>query len=118
MKEKKHTRRIAMQVRRKMEEGLIDPKQAEKLYAGYADVPGVQLFVRRARKLFPNLNCGLASIILQHELQEGEVVNGKYGSKNHTFLLLHGDVVVDITADQYGGPSVYVDTLRKPWILS
>ena len=117
MNRKSHARRIATQVRRRLEEGSVDHIQLEKLYAGYANVPRVPLFVRRARKLFPNLNCGLASILLQHELQEGEVVNGKYGAENHTFLLIHGDTVVDITADQYGGPSIYVGTLREPWAL-
>lgn len=118
MNGKNHTLRIAVEVRKKLEAGAVDQRQLETLYAGYTSVPRVSLFVKRARKQFPNLNCGLASVLLRHELQEGEVVNGKYGPENHTFLLLHGNAIVDITADQYGGPTVYVGTIQKPWALS
>ena len=67
--------------------------------------------------MFPNLNCGLATVYLRKLFSDGKIVNGKYQNKNHTFLLLEDSVVVDITSDQYGGPKVYVGLLQSPWSL-
>jgi hypothetical protein len=41
-------------------------------------------------------------------------VRGTYSGYSHTFLLLGGNVV-DITADQFDGPPVYVGPLTQPW---
>ena len=67
--------------------------------------------------MFPNLNCGLATVYLRKLFSDGRIVNGKYKDNNHTFLLLEDSVVVDITSDQYGGPKVYVGPLQSPWSL-
>ncbi len=83
----------------------------------YNPLEDIGSFIKRSRKLFPRLNCGLATLYLREILEDGTVVQGKYNGKNHTFLLIDGNTVVDITADQYGGPKVYVGPLRKPWIL-
>jgi hypothetical protein len=101
------------QTRRQFEIGLTDQKLLVELYKGYKDVGDTVQFVTKAREIFPNGNCGLASLYLKKELG-GEIIQGKYGEHNHTFLL-HKDVVIDITADQFGGPEVYVGPLRSPW---
>lgn len=53
---------------------------------------------------------------MQHRLSEGEIRNGSYAGHGHTFLVIEG-VVVDITADQFDGPDVYVGPLVAPWSL-
>ena len=104
---------IVQEARDDFENGLIDQNLLVELYRGYTDVGDTARFVTKAREIFPNGNCGLASLYLKKELG-GEIVQGKYGEHNHTFLL-HNDTVIDITADQFGGPKVYVGPLRSPW---
>jgi hypothetical protein len=87
------------------------------LYKQYNNIPQIDLFVRQAKELFPELNCGLASIYLKDKLKKGIIVQGTYAGENHTFLLIN-QIVIDITADQYGGPEVYVGPLEEPWKLS
>lgn len=109
------TEKTAYQTRKQFEAGIADCELLIELYREYADVGDTSQFVDKARNIFPLGNCGLASLYLKKELG-GEVVQGKYGEHNHTFLLID-DTVVDITADQFGGPEVYVGPLRKPWTL-
>ena len=109
-------RRIAAEARAAFEEGRVDRRLLKRLYRQYQAVPKLRRFLDKASGLFPNLNCGLASLYLRHRLGEGRVVQGMYGTQNHTFLLV-GDLAADITADQYGGPKVYVGRLRSPWTL-
>jgi len=108
-------RREALEARERFESGEIDKNKLARLYQGYNPISDTKTFVRRSRRFFPNLNCGLASLYLKDNLHAGEVIRGKYNGENHTFLLIDDEVVVDITADQYGGPKVYVGHLRKPW---
>lgn len=110
-------KRTAGRARQELEKKRVDREFLKEIYRRYADVPDVELFVQRAEEMFPNLNCGLASVYLQHRLGEGEVVQGKYDQHDHTFLLLADGTTVDITADQYGGPKVYCGPLRQPWSL-
>jgi len=84
-----------------------------QLYKGYTDVGDTTKFISHAKVLFPNGNCGLTSLYLKKEIG-GEIVQGTYGEHNHTFLLVD-DTVIDITADQFGGPKVYIGPLRSPW---
>jgi len=56
-------------------------------------------------------------ILKIRNVAEGEIVQGKYQNENHTFLMLEDNQIVDITADQYGGPKVYVGDLKLPWSL-
>lgn len=109
-------RKVANETRRNLESGEIDSAYLAKLYQQYNPIENVDLFVRRAKELFPNLNCGLASLCLKESLG-GEIVNGKYNRENHTFLLLDKKTIVDITADQYGGPRIYVGRLKRPWSI-
>ncbi len=103
----------ALQVRKQFENKEIDDCLLKDLYSRYASVENIGLFIKTALNQFPKLNCGLASVYLQH-LLGGKMIKGKYEDSNHTFLLVK-DQVVDITADQYGGPKVYVGELKLPW---
>jgi hypothetical protein len=115
---KKNLKKIAMDARKMFESGLADKKELTELYLEYnKNVEDVDLFIKRAKDLFPELNCGLASVYLQKTLGGGEIINGKYKNKKHTFLLL-GNKILDITADQYGGPKTYIGPLKKPWSLA
>ncbi len=109
------TKETAHQTRKQFEAGIADQKLLIELYREYADVGDTVRFAKKAKDIFPNGNCGLASLYLKKQLG-GEVVQGKYGEHNHTFLLI-GDTVIDITADQFGGPEVYVGPLQLPWAL-
>ncbi len=91
--------------------------QLIRLYSQYNPLEDVASFMGRAVELFPHLNCGIASIYLQARLNAGEVKQGSYHGQNHTFLQIGDDTVVDITADQYGGPKIYVGPLEPPWSL-
>lgn len=106
---------IAEDIRQEFEFCRVDNGLLAKLYIKYSNVPDIEDFLKQARESFPKLNCGLATVYLRHRLGEGEIVNGKYGKENHSFLLLNGKTVIDITADQYGGPRVYCGPLKPPW---
>ncbi|MEK6951779.1 MAG: hypothetical protein AABX29_02080 [Nanoarchaeota archaeon] len=108
---------IAIESRIKFENGQVDDDLLRRLYLGYNPLENIDTFILRSKELFPRLNCGLATLYLREMLGDGKVVRGKYNGVNHTFLLIDGDTVVDITPDQYGGPKVYVGPLKKPWGL-
>ncbi len=108
---------IAIKTREKFERGQVESRRLERLYKAYNPIEDITTFVERSRELFPNLNCGLTTLYLREILGNGKIINGKYNSVDHTFLLIDGDTVIDITADQYGGPRVYVGPLKKPWEL-
>jgi len=107
---------LAQEVRSCFERHEIPKEALARAYGAYS--PGIDaiLFVDEADKMFPALNCGIASVYLQTVLG-GKVVQGKYRYHPHTFLLLAGITALDITADQYGGPSVYYGELTYPWQL-
>lgn len=102
------------EIRILFEKRAIDKSLLINLYKSYNPIEDIETFVSRAGQLFPNLNCGLTSIYLQHIFQEGRIINGRYGDNPHTFLMIN-DQVIDITADQYGGPRVYIGPLTLPW---
>ena len=108
---------IASKVKADFEAGRIERKVLKKLYQQYNRINNIDIFLKSAGNMFPELNCGLTSVYLKKIFPDGEIINGKYENNNHTFILLN-DFVVDITADQYGGPKVYVGTLKRPWALS
>lgn len=105
----------AKNIRRRFERGEIDKKHLAKLYMDYNSLKNIRLFINRAQIIFPKLNCGLATISLKNLLGQGKIINGRYKGSNHTFLLIDKKIVVDITADQFGGPKVYVGLLQSPW---
>jgi hypothetical protein len=106
--------RTIAEVRAAFEAGSYDDGIAAAAYQAYASVPDIELFLRRARVLFPALNCGLCSAYLHAVLGRGSVVRTRYNGHPHTVLLTDG-VMIDITADQFGGPPIYVGPVRPPW---
>jgi hypothetical protein len=106
----------AREVRLAFERDAFDIRLARAVYGAYAPIIDLDLFLSRARALFPALNCGLCSTYLSAVLGRGVVRRGTYGAAGHTVLMV-GHLIVDITADQFGGPSVYVGTLQRPWHL-
>ncbi len=105
---------VAGEIRRELVARLCDPELLASLYFQYNAVAERRLFVDRALEMFPRLCCGLASVYAQHRLGGGAVVRGWYDRERHTFLSFRG-WVVDLTADQFLGPAVYVGHLRAPW---
>jgi hypothetical protein len=105
---------LVMRVCESFVRGHVYTSELGDLYIKFNPIEDVTEFMRRAQKLFPSLNCGLASVYLKHTLGFGEVVCGEYSGQRHTFLMI-GQLIVDITADQYGGPELYIGPLVEPW---
>jgi hypothetical protein len=108
--------KMAVLARGQFNEHTLQRDLLKKLYKNYNPDVETESFIDKAAQIFPNLNCGIASVYLKHVLKKGKIVQGSYGSQNHTFLLID-KTIIDITADQYGGPSVYVGPLKYPWSL-
>jgi hypothetical protein len=107
-------RLVAKATRRDFEAKRIDIAHAVDLYARYTEVGDTERFVTRALDGFPSLCCGVACLVLRDRLGGGRIINGSYRRYGHTFLLVDA-MVIDITADQFGGPGVHVATMRWPW---
>ena len=107
---------IIEKARHEFETQTVDYELLARLYQEYNPVPGIKNFIERSKRTFPEGNCGLASLYLKYRLG-GRVVRGSYGPEQHTFLLLD-DTVIDITADQFGGPKVYIGPLKAPYQIS
>ena len=110
-------KQIACKVRADFEARRIDEDRLKQLYQQYNPLEDIDSFMRSAREMFPNLNCGLATVYMRSLFPDGKIVNGKYQDNNHTFLLLQDLIVVDITSDQYGGPKVHVGPIQSPWLF-
>lgn len=109
---------IAIDARTLFDNGRIAPASLAALYKAYnPTVRNPTLFAQRAIGIFPKLNCGLASAYLRRAIGRGIIVRGYYATHSHTFLLVDNNTIVDITADQYGGPRIYVGRLTYPWTL-
>ena len=106
---------VAERVRMEFNYKKISKGKLSALYFTYNPEVQGDMFVLEAEKIFPKLNCGLTSVYLRNILG-GKVIQGKYDKYRHTFLMV-GKQVIDITADQYGGPEVYVGKLKSPWTL-
>ena len=104
---------IAERVRKEFEQKNISKEELVQLYSEYNPSVNGSIFVDEAEKMFPKLNCGLTSLYLQKMLG-GEIIQGTYNDNGHTYLLVDKQIV-DITADQYGGPKIYVGKLKLPW---
>jgi len=112
-----------------------------EVVAGESEVVTLSCVVR-AIETFPGNSCDSASAELRRRIRYGEIVVGCYGKDDggyydeakkrwvaglmecgdryHSFLDVgETDVarstIVDITADQFGGPAVYVGDLHEPW---
>lgn len=107
--------KLAERARRDFMAGSIARPLLRRLYSTYShEIEELDIFLDGASELFPRGNCGLASTYLKEIAGEGEVVQGKYGNEPHTFLVINSQVV-DITADQFDGPAVYVGDFTEPW---
>ena len=104
-------------IRSNFEKGKVSSAELKKWYQNYNKIEDIDFFIKEAKELFPRLNCGLATIYLKKIIKNGNIINGKYGKNNHTFLLINKELIVDITADQYGGPKIYVGPVQGPWSL-
>ena len=73
-------------------------------------------FLDLAAQSFPVGNCGLASAYLWEEVSigDGQPKSVFYRGEGHT-VLLGRIAMVDITADQFGGPRVYIGPMVSPW---
>jgi hypothetical protein len=110
---------IASKVRREFEQKKIPRNKLKGIYLSYnPSIEDINYFVSDAERLFPNLNCGLASVYLKFVLGFGEIVKGSYSGIGHTFLLIQDNNIIDVTADQFGGPKVYVGQLKDPWRIN
>lgn len=107
---------IAIKIRKEFRNFRIDEKELKRIYQDYNTLGNPDLFLSSSKQIFPNLNCGLTTVYLRN-LLGGEIINGKYKDNNHTFLILRKKIIIDITADQYKGPEVYVGPIRKPWAI-
>jgi len=105
---------IAKTTRETFEDKNIDKNLLAKLYSAYTNVPDIESFIDKSTDMFPKLSCGVATVYLKNALKDGEIIKGRYGNNDHTFLLVDNQIV-DITADQYGGPRVYVGELKVRW---
>lgn len=86
-------------------------------------------WIEQTLSLFPVNGCEVATAVLLDRLRTGKIVYGRYEHeplgphnirKSHTFWTQSesnssNPLIADITADQYGGPPIYVGTLIKPW---
>ena len=108
----------ALRIRNEFENRKINYSLLRDLYQKYNRLDDINGFIEEAKEMFPRLNCGLATLYLKNVFKEGEIKRGKYKNEPHTFLILKNNILVDITADQFNGPKVYVGLLRLPWSIS
>jgi hypothetical protein len=106
--------RVAKKAREDFELGAIPEDLLITLYQAYHHLDDPGQFISEAKRIFPKLSCGVATVYLKHRLGKGKIIRGSYDRESHTFLMIE-NVVIDITADQYGGPKIYVGPLQKPW---
>jgi hypothetical protein len=107
----------AQQARQLFEEAEILKDLLASLYIAYNPEVDIDAYIPMATELFPHGNCGLATVYLRHRLRVGEIKRGSYANEGHTFLAI-GSLIVDITADQFDGPPMYVGPLQAPWSLN
>ncbi|HVV67264.1 MAG TPA: hypothetical protein VHB72_04330 [Candidatus Saccharimonadales bacterium] len=115
----KEVYRVAKEVREGFEQRSFDPEVVWARYCSW--VPDARhwdrgKFLDLANTSFPLGCCGLASAFLSKEVDVGygQPEHIYYKSYPHTVLL--GDIaMVDITADQFGGPRIYVGPMVDPW---
>lgn len=80
---------------------------------------GLPRMIANAQSTFPKGCCGMASCLLASRIPNAQLVHGLYEcpqQEPHTWVMVD-DLVLDITADQFGGPPVYIGPLEKPWIF-
>ena len=59
---------LAEKTREKFEKNEIPQDLIKKLYLKYNPISNVNNFLKQAKDLFPNLNCGIASLYLKQKI--------------------------------------------------
>ena len=124
--DKTEIEKIASDVRRLWESGAIATEKVAFTYRSWLNRLNLQLseeesiqLVTEAIAMFPTGCCGLASCVLAEHLDNATIVRGYWKASPpcpHTWISV-GELMVDITADQFGGPPVFVGPLEAPWSL-
>lgn len=107
---------IAKKMRKAFETQAIPSQELIDAYQAYHPTKNIKQIVQSSQKTFPHGTSKLTAAYLQKEIGTGTIVHGNYKGKQHAFLKV-GKTIIDITADQYGGPAVYVGPLKAPWDL-
>ncbi len=116
----------ARAVREMFETGRYDPSEVSELVQTYWTNRGSQRDSEQLRSSiescmpnFPRGWCDIASVVLMHRLGEGELLTGVYYKSPRVFdshaVLSVGGAICDMTADQFGGPKLYVGEFVLPW---
>ena len=106
----------AAEARKRFEQRSIPLNFLEELYTAYNPVPDIKTFIAQAMKHFPRGSCGVAGTYLQRIIGRGTITQGTFNDEPHTVLRLD-DLIIDITADQYNGPRIYVGPITPPWTI-
>lgn len=101
---------MVSEIRQEFEDRTYNKTLLKGLYLTYNPDVEFNSFLEKAEEIFPKGNCGLTAVYLREKLGGGEVIKSFYNGQPHTFLLFEGKVI-DITADQFGGPRVYIGDL-------
>jgi hypothetical protein len=108
----------AHQLRTELEAGLCEPGDILRAMQRYYEPSSLQeVDIHVISKIitgFPQRCCDAATALLGVRLGGGLIVPGLYENNRHSYLLV-GDVMADITADQFNGPPVYIGPLAEPW---
>jgi hypothetical protein len=110
----------AKRARQSFESGeAYQDKSVKEYVESLPNMPDPQFHLEWFSKIFPKGNCEITTVYLQSQLKTGEIINGSYLLENgqledHSFLKV-GEEIIDITADQFGGPTIYVGPLTFPW---
>lgn len=111
----------AIEVRSKFESNAIPYDELAEAWLEYKpSTTDIGSFITHAMMIFPRNNCTLASVYLRKCLGIGDIQKGFYNQYRHAVLgvstaLDYNSLIIDITADQFEGPRVYVGPLISPW---
>lgn len=128
---------IAIQARKEFEDKSVKVQYLKSLVEthlayiadNYKD--GLTQWIEQSVANFPANCCELGAAVLLDRIGEGIIAHGRYEHepigphnirKSHTFwvqLESVGEIrlMADTTADQYGGPPIYVGTIKHPWTI-
>lgn len=117
-----HIIRVAKKARNDFEQGTVSrPMLRAVVRLSFPEYPPYEVidqYLALLEGIFPDENCDLTTGYLLEQLGEGELIVGTYDGNPHVFLGIFvglEKMIVDITADQFGGPPVYVGPMVEPW---
>ncbi len=105
---------IAQESRRIFERKEVDLTHLTELYMRFFRKKNAEDMISFSIEMFPNTCCYVATLFLKEQLKGSRYISGGYKRFNHDFLEYRGRIL-DITADQFGGPRIYVGPLVLPW---